>query len=173
MKYQMPRKKTRSDEIVSGGDIRINRDKICDSAIRYNERGAKGRKRSSYTSSWVSTLQGGDRQTREKTGPIIYSTIVVALRTIDHTRGRRDIASAAECTTKAKRREGRGKGVGEMNRVTTGGRLRGLWVWGMDRKARDSGRIAEGASVVVNSSLCHYINTPPVIQLSGSDLTPP
>ena len=50
-------------------------------------------------------------QTREKTGPIIYSTVVVVLRTIDHTWGGRDIASAAECTMKAKRRKGRVKGM--------------------------------------------------------------
>jgi hypothetical protein len=50
-------------------------------------------------------------QTRQKTGPIIYSTVVVVLRTIDHPRGRGDIASTAESTKKAKRREGRGKGM--------------------------------------------------------------
>jgi len=37
-------KETRSDEAVSEGDIRINRDDICDSTIRYSERSAKGRK---------------------------------------------------------------------------------------------------------------------------------
>ena len=42
--HQRPRKKTRSDEMVSEGDIRINRDKVCDSTIRYSERGANGRK---------------------------------------------------------------------------------------------------------------------------------
>jgi len=68
---------------------------------------------------------------------------------IDHTRGRRDIASAAECAMKAKRREGEGKGAVRLTRSDSRWKIAGVISMGgqMNRESKvwDLRCIAEGA----------------------------